>query len=121
MIIRQNTETTFNWFDAFNEHDIEKLLSLYHNEADHYSPKLKLRHPETNGIIRGKQELRNWWDDAFNQLSDLHYEIISLTVNKDYVMMLYKRTVKNEADTEVSEMLNIKNGLIISSAVIEVR
>lgn len=46
------------WFKAFNTHDLEKLLSLYDNEAKHYSPKLKIRMPETNGLITGKEELR---------------------------------------------------------------
>lgn len=43
------------WFDAFNKHDLEQLLVLYHHEAEHFSPKLKVRHPETNGLIRGKK------------------------------------------------------------------
>ncbi len=119
MTIKENTEITFKWFEAFNEHTIEKLLALYHPDADHYSPKLKIRHPETNGIIKGTEALRNWWCDAFNRLPDLNYEIISLGVDKDYVMMRYKRTVSGEEDMVVNEMLHIKDGLIISSAVIE--
>ncbi len=121
MTIKQNTTITFQWFDAFNEHNIEKLLALYHPDADHYSPKLKVRHPETKGIITGRAALHSWWAGAFERLPDLHYEIISLGVDKDYVMMKYKRTAAGEEDIEVNEMLNIKNGLIISSAVVETK
>ena len=46
------------WFDAFNTHDIEMLLALYAEDAEHYSPKLKIRQPETNGLIKGKPALR---------------------------------------------------------------
>ncbi len=119
MILQTNSEITFKWLDAFNEHDIEKLLALYSDDADHYSPKLKVKHPDTKGIIKGKEALRNWWSDAFKQLPDLHYEIISMGVDKEYVMMKYKRTVTGEADMEVNEILHIKDGLIISSVVIE--
>ncbi|MEI6488318.1 MAG: nuclear transport factor 2 family protein [Bacteroidota bacterium] len=119
MKIKENTEITFNWFEAFNEHDIEKLLSLYHEDAQHYSPKLKIRYAESNGVIGGKEALRDWWSDAFDRLPDLQYEIISFTVNKDFVQMVYKRTVKNEPDMEVNEVLNIKDGLIISSAIMD--
>jgi hypothetical protein len=31
----------YRWFEAFNEHDLDKLLALYHEQAEHYSPKLK--------------------------------------------------------------------------------
>ena len=119
MNIKQNTDITFKWFEAFNEHNIEKLLALYDNGADHYSPKLKMRFPETKGLIKGKDALRNWWTDSFERLPTLHYEIISLTVEADFVLFAYKRKVNNEEDMQVREVLNIKNGLIVSSAVLE--
>ncbi len=62
------------WFDAFNAHDLEKLLTLYSDDARHYSPKLKLRRPGTNGYIVGKEALRQWWQDAFERLPTLRYE-----------------------------------------------
>jgi hypothetical protein len=56
------------WFEAFNAHNIENLLALYADNAEHYSPKLKVHRPETNGLIRGKSALRVWWTDAFVRL-----------------------------------------------------
>jgi hypothetical protein len=105
------------WFDAFNKHNLEQLLALYHNEAEHFSPKLKVRHPETNGLIRGKEALRNWWNDAFQRLPSLHYEIVRLTPYDDRVFMEYVRHVANEEDIYVGEMLEIREGLIIASSV----
>ncbi|MCA4894989.1 MAG: nuclear transport factor 2 family protein [Cytophagales bacterium] len=78
-----------NWFAAFNEHDIEKLLLLYDDEASHYSPKLKVRHPETHGLIKGKTALRTWWQDAFLRLPTLKYELIRLTPYEDRIFMEY--------------------------------
>lgn len=40
------------WLAAFNEHNLEDLFSLYDDEAEHFSPKLKLRNPETEGKIQ---------------------------------------------------------------------
>ncbi len=48
-----------DWFKAFNEHDLEKLLELYDDNAKHFSPKLKVSEPQTNGLIEGKEALRN--------------------------------------------------------------
>jgi hypothetical protein len=105
------------WFDTFNKHDLEQLLELYHREAEHFSPKLKVRHPETNGLIKGKEALRNWWNDAFQRLPSLQYEIVRLTPYEDRVFMEYIRHVADEEDLYVGEMLEIRDGLIIASSV----
>lgn len=105
------------WFDAFNEHDLEKLLLLYDENAQHYSPKLKLRQPQTNGLIRGKDALRAWWQDAFDRLPGLNYELIRLTPYTNRVFMEYVRHVKGEEDLYVGEMLEIENGKIVASSV----
>lgn len=105
------------WFEYFNTHDLEKLLSLYDDHAQHFSPKLKIRQPETNGLIKGKQALRTWWKDAFERLPDLHYHLTLLTVTEERVFMEYVRQVKTEPDMLVAEALEIKNGFIIASRV----
>lgn len=105
------------WFDAFNKKDIEALLSLYHENAEHYSPKLKVRQPETNGLIKGKAAMRAWWLDAFHRLPSLRYEVIRLTPYEDRVFMEYVRKVTGEGELYVGEMLEIENGLIKASAV----
>lgn len=105
------------WFEAFNEHNLEKLLALYHDDASHYSPKLKIRQPETNGLIKGKGALRTWWQDAFDRLPSLQYEVIRLTPYEDRVFMEYIRHVENEEDLYVGEMLEVQDGLIVASAV----
>ena len=105
------------WFEAFNEHNLEKLLLLYDNQAEHYSPKLKVRHPETNGLIKGKDALRVWWKDAFERLPSLQYEVLRLTPFEDRVFMEYIRHVEGDEDLYVGEMLEIKNNLIVASVV----
>jgi ketosteroid isomerase-like protein len=107
----------FKWFDAFNNHNLEQLLSLYDDEAEHFSPKLKIRKPETNGLVSGKQALREWWQDAFDRLPTLHYKVTSLTANSDRVFMEYIRMVKEEDDMLVAEVLDVKAGKIIASRV----
>lgn len=107
----------FKWFDAFNNHNLEQLLSLYDDEAEHFSPKLKIRNPETNGLVSGKQALREWWQDVFDRLPTLHYKVTSLTANSDRVFMEYIRMVKEEDDMLVAEVLDVKAGKIIASRV----
>ncbi len=110
-------EIAIKWFKAFNDKNLDQLLSLYNDNAEHFSPKLKLRQPETNGLIKGKNALRSWWRDAFERLPTLHYEIIRLTSQDNRVFMEYVRHVKGEEDLHAGEMLEIKEGLIVKSSV----
>lgn len=110
-------QTAHQWFHAFNMHDIEMLLALYAEDAEHYSPKLKARQPETKGFIKGKPALRAWWTDAFTRLPQLHYKLLQLISNEEQVFMEYIRQTPGEEDIQVGEVLVINEGKIITSRV----
>jgi limonene-1,2-epoxide hydrolase len=113
----KNKEIAVKWFAAFNEHHLDKLLELYDEQAEHYSPKLKLRNPETKGKIKGKSNLRIWWQEAFDRLPGLQYKILNIVADAQFVFMEYTRCVPGEDNYDVCEVLQIKNSLIISSKV----
>ncbi len=113
----QNYVIANKWFAAFNEQNLDALLALYDDNAKHYSPKLKIRQPETNGMVTGKAALRAWWQDAFDRLPTLRYIPTTLTANEDRVFMEYIRTVANEPDMLIAEVLEISHGRIIASRV----
>ena len=117
MTTQKNLSIAHAWFEAFNTHNLEKLISLYDEEAEHYSPKLKVKHPETNGLIKSKNELHSWWKEAFDKLPTLHYKVTSLTANDHRVFMEYVRSVANEPEMLVGEILEINEGKIIASRV----
>lgn len=113
----QLQQIAIRWFDAFNTKNLDKLLDLYDDDAQHFSPKLKIRQPETNGLIIGKSAMRIWWQDAFDRLPSLYYKVTSLTANTDRVFMEYIRKVEGEDDMLIAEVLEIKNDKIIASRV----
>lgn len=107
----------FKWFETFNNKELEKLLSLYDEDAVHFSPKLKMYKPESSGFVTGKEALREWWKEAFERLPSLNYKVKSLTANGDRVFMEYIRTVTGEEDILVAEVLDIREDKIIASRV----
>ena len=111
------TEIAKKWLDSFNRHDVEGILALYSDQAEHYSPKLKVRQPGTKGLIKGKDALRSWWKDSFDRLPSLQYEIIQLTPFDNRVFMEYLRHVEGEDYLRVGEMLIVDEGLIVASRV----
>jgi hypothetical protein len=112
-----NLQIAQKWFDAFNVQDLEALLELYDEDAAHFSPKLLIAKPETQGLIQGKSALREWWQDAFERMPELHYEVLNLIANDTDVFMDYIRKNPGEADLRVGETLKIEKGLIVASRV----
>ena len=113
----QNLSSIHQWFAAFNTKNIELLLSLYHDHAEHFSPKLKIRKPETKGLIKGKEQLRDWWQDAFERLPELHYKPNYFIADDQSVFVEYVRTVPGEEELIVGEVMFFENGKIVKSKV----
>lgn len=112
-----NESIALQWFEAFNTHNLEQLLRLYDEQAQHFSPKLKIRQPETDGLIQGKDALRAWWQDAFDRIPSLQYQVNTLTANDERVFMEYTRMAEGDPNMLVAEVLEIKNGRIVFSRV----
>lgn len=112
-----NRNTALAWINAFNDHSLDDLLALYAEDAVHYSPKLKIRQPETGGWISGKGALRTWWADAFERLPSLQYRLVNLLSDEKQVVLEYMRAVPGEPDMMVAEFLEMHGGKIIRSRV----
>ena len=105
------------WLDCFARHDLDSLLALYADDAVHTSPKIRVRHPDTGGVLRGKPALRAWWADAFARIPELGYEERTLTADGDRVFMEYLRRAPGEPDLPVAEVLDCAGGRITASRV----
>jgi 8-oxo-dGTP pyrophosphatase MutT (NUDIX family)/ketosteroid isomerase-like protein len=109
------------WLAAFNERALERLLSLYSDDARHFSPKLLARRPETGGFVVGRPALRDWWADCFARLPGLRYTERSITTSGDAAdgrfMIEYERTTPGEAPLAVAESYLVRAGGIAESRV----
>ena len=107
-----------NWFAAFNKQNVDDLLSLYDDNAEHFSPRLLKNHPETKGLIKGKSAMREWWQGAFDKMPSLRYSPIEIREENDIVFLEYKRTADGDVDQIIKEYLQIKGGKIVFSKVL---
>src|SRR5688572_26293436 len=113
----ENKAIAKKWMKGFNEHNVEDILALYDDNAQHFSPKLKQRKPETRGLIIGKDQMRSWWTDAFERLPTLKYDPVKFTADEDQVFMEYTRLADGEEPMSVAEVIEIKEGKIVASRV----
>ena len=105
------------WLAAFNAHDLEALLALYSDDCTHTSPKIRVLHPETAGLLVGKAALRTWWADALKRLPGLRYDERALTCSAERAVIEYIRFAPGEAPMPVAEMLDVRAGKIVASRV----
>lgn len=63
------------WVQAWNAHDVEAVLTHFHDDVLFTSPVAAAMFPETAGVIRGKQDLRHYWNAALERLTDLHFVV----------------------------------------------
>lgn len=105
------------WIDAFNAHDVARLVSLYAEDCTHTSPKIRALHPETGGKLVGRAALTTWWTDAIRRLPGLRYELTALTSNDERVVLEYLRHAPGEAPMPVAEAFDVKAGHIVASRV----
>ena len=112
--LRRIAET---WLACFERRDLDGLLALYADDATHTSPKIRVRHPDTGGLLRGKAAMRAWWQDSFDRLPSMKYVPTAITADSERVYMEYVREVAGEPPMPVAEVLDVQHGKIIASRV----
>lgn len=105
------------WLEAFNAHDVERLVALYDEACTHTSPKIRALHPNTGGKLVGKDALRTWWSDAMRRLPGLRYEATAITASPERVILEYVRHAPNEPPMFVAEAFDVAGGRIVASRV----
>jgi hypothetical protein len=89
------------WIDAWNAHDLERILSHYADEIVFTSPVAAQLVPASEGVIRGKDALRAYWAVGLERLPDLHFDLVQVLATCDGVTILYR----NQRDQLVAETM----------------
>ncbi|NBC66957.1 MAG: hypothetical protein GVY07_15040 [Bacteroidetes bacterium] len=74
--ISDNEKILRDYFEVYNQHDIEQVLELVSNEVRIYS----VSSDTVTVDIDGKEKLRNWLSDYFRDLPNVTSEISQLNV-----------------------------------------
>ena len=98
-----------SWLSAWNAHDIERVLSHFHEYAYFSSPFAHRLFPESGGMLRGKTQIRAYWTAGLHAIPDLHFTVEAVFVGIDHIVLVYR----NQAGVQVSEVLQFADGLVI--------
>lgn len=78
-----------DWIDAWNSHNLERILAHYDADFEMSSPLIPQIVGEASGKLRGKAAIRAYWSKALQLLPDLHFELIATLVGVDSITLYY--------------------------------
>ena len=81
---------SLEWAEAWNEHDLDKIMTHYADDFEMSSPVIKNIMNIESGIIKGKKEVRAYWEKALNLNPELHFEIIKSYSGANSIVIHYK-------------------------------
>ena len=91
------------WIDAWNSHDLERILALYSDDSEMTSDKIPLLGLDPTGTLRGKDRLRQYWSKGLQLIPDLHFTLIDVYVSPDSLIVFYE----NERGAKICEYLRL--------------
>jgi hypothetical protein len=89
-----------DWVDAWNSHDLERILTHYDDEVLLVSPvALKLR--SGDGTVRGKAALRDYFLRGLETFPDLRFDLIDTLWGTETIVVYYINNVRGSKTAEV--------------------
>lgn len=88
------------WIDAFNRHDLEQILALYHDDLVLRSEIFVNYSADKTSILRGKDELRRYFGRALARFPDLTFTLQSIFPGMGSVCVLYRTSARDHQACE---------------------
>ncbi|MDH5171675.1 MAG: nuclear transport factor 2 family protein [Gammaproteobacteria bacterium] len=85
----QAQEFAREWIDAWNSHDLERILSHYEDDFEMSSPVIIQTMGEPSGRLKGKELVSVYWGRALARYPELHFDQKHVMVGVDSVTIIY--------------------------------
>lgn len=94
--------------EAWNAHDLESILAHFTDDVVFTSPVAEKIVPGSEGVIRSKSTLRDYWRKGLRLILDLRFEIIGVYQGVDAIVIHYR----NQNNRLVCEVLFFREILV---------
>jgi ketosteroid isomerase-like protein len=102
------------WIEAWNAHDLDRILSHYTDDFEMRSPLIIERMGVPEGLLKGKDAIRPYWQRGLDARPPLHFELRDVLVGVNTLAIYYRSATRNRM---VAEVLTLNNqGQVISGA-----
>jgi ketosteroid isomerase-like protein len=90
------------WVQDWNSHDVERILEHFRDDVVFTSPVAQSM-LGTDGVVRGKAALRDYWSFALQKVPDLHFEVLGVYAGVHTLVINYR----NQLGRLVCEVLTL--------------
>jgi hypothetical protein len=78
------------WIDAWNEHDLDRILSHYTDDFEMTSPYIVQLMGDSSGTLHSKEQIRAYWKRGLEVLPDLHFKPIDFFTGVNCIALHYE-------------------------------
>jgi len=89
-----------DWVDAWNSHDLERILTHYDDQVLLVSP-IALEVLGGDGTVRGKAALREYFLRGLEAFPDLRFDLIETLWGTETIVVYYINNVRGNKTAEV--------------------
>ena len=101
-----------DWLAGWNAHDLDALLAHFTDDVVFTSPVAVRVIAGSDGVIRGKAALRQYWSQGLRLIPDLHFEMINAYVGVDTLVINHR----NQRGGLVCEVLTFDGDRVVSGS-----
>lgn len=102
-------EFSQTWEAAWNRGDIEAILDHFAEDAVFTSPVAQQLGFVEDGIVRGKDELRRYWQAGLDKNPDLRFRVTAVYRGVDTIVIAFQ----NQQGVDRAEILRFASGLVV--------
>ena len=78
-----------DWIDAWNAHDLERVLSHYTDDFEMSSPVIIKLAGEPLGTLKGKHAMGIYWTKALELMPHLHFDLHATLIGVNSITLYY--------------------------------
>jgi ketosteroid isomerase-like protein len=106
----QGQEFADAWVTAWNAHDVDAVLEHFSEDAVFTSPVAAQLLEDSDGVLRGKAAIRDYWMRGVDLIPDLRFEVVGVYVGLATLVINYR----NQKGGLVNEVLTFEGSLVVS-------
>ena len=69
-----------DWIAAWNSHDLDRILTHYADDFEMTSPLIIERMKEPSGVLKGKEQVRPYWQNGLSVTPPIKFELVDVFV-----------------------------------------
>jgi ketosteroid isomerase-like protein len=112
--VNQARQIASSWIDAWNSHDLDRILAHYTDDFEITSPMIARITGDSSCCLRGKNAVGAYWAKALQHVPDLRFELIDVLVGATSITIYYRSVL----ETRASEVIWLNDAGLIERAVV---